>query len=106
MTLGLYNQFRTRLISNHFGKILNSIRTFITFNFYSLEEATNFVRSLQFDAFIAVGGGSVMDTAKAANLFSCDPQAPLLKYVNAPIGEGQPVTVPLKPLYAGKIRLF
>ncbi|KAK7571901.1 hypothetical protein V9T40_014373 [Parthenolecanium corni] len=66
----------------------------------SLEEATNFVRSLQFDAFIAVGGGSVMDTAKAANLFSCDPDAPLLKYVNAPIGEGKPVTVPLKPLYA------
>lgn len=47
-----------------------------------------------------------MDTAKAANLFSCDPDAPLLKYVNAPIGEGKPVTVPLKPLYAGKISLF
>ncbi|XP_065224978.1 probable hydroxyacid-oxoacid transhydrogenase, mitochondrial [Planococcus citri] len=66
----------------------------------SLEEATKYVRSIQFDAFIAVGGGSVMDTAKAANLYSCDPDAPLLKYVNAPIGDGTPITIPLKPLYA------
>lgn len=68
---------------------------------FSLEDATSFVRSIDFDAFIAVGGGSVMDTAKAANLYSCDPEAPLLKYVNAPIGDGTPVTVPLKPFYAG-----
>ncbi|XKL68850.1 hypothetical protein PGB90_006619 [Kerria lacca] len=66
----------------------------------SLDDAAKFARSIQFDAFIAVGGGSVIDTAKAANLFSCDPEAPLLKYVNAPIGEGQPIIVPLKPLLA------
>ncbi|KAI5754319.1 probable hydroxyacid-oxoacid transhydrogenase, mitochondrial [Diaphorina citri] len=66
----------------------------------SFLEATKFVRSVQCDAFIAVGGGSVIDTCKAANLYYCDPEAEFLDYVNAPIGKGKPVTVPLKPLIA------
>jgi hydroxyacid-oxoacid transhydrogenase len=40
-----------------------------------------------------------MDTAKAANLYATYP-APLLTYVNAPIGEAKPVPGPLKPLIA------
>ena len=56
-------------------------------------------RAEDFDSFIAVGGGSTMDTAKAANLYSCYP-ADLLEYVNPPIGKGQPVPGPLKPLIA------
>ena len=51
------------------------------------------------DAFVAVGGGSVIDTAKAANLYSTYP-ADFLHYVNPPIGQGAPVPGPLKPLFA------
>jgi hydroxyacid-oxoacid transhydrogenase len=62
-------------------------------------DAAVFAADGRFDGFVAVGGGSVMDTAKAANLFATYP-APLLAYVNPPIGEGKPVPGPLKPLIA------
>jgi len=65
----------------------------------SLKKAIDFAVGGEFDGFLAVGGGSVMDTAKAANLFSSYP-ADFLAYVNAPIGEGRPVPGPLKPLVA------
>jgi len=65
----------------------------------SIAEAIAFARDGDFDAFVAVGGGSSMDTAKAANLYSTYP-ADFLEYVNAPIGKGQPVPGALKPLFA------
>jgi hydroxyacid-oxoacid transhydrogenase len=65
----------------------------------SLREAAAAAQAEDFDAFVAVGGGSTMDTAKAANLYSCYP-ADLLDYVNPPIGKGLPVPGPLKPLIA------
>ena len=66
----------------------------------SFIDAANFAKKEGLDAFLAVGGGSVMDTAKAANLYSSDPGAEFLDYVNAPIGRGLPVTCSLKPLVA------
>ena len=65
----------------------------------SFQEAIAAARADDYDAFVAVGGGSTMDTAKAANLYSCYP-ADFLEYVNPPIGKGQPVPGPLKTLIA------
>jgi hydroxyacid-oxoacid transhydrogenase len=65
----------------------------------SFQEAIAAAEADDFDAFVAVGGGSAMDTAKAANLYSCYP-ADFLEYVNPPIGKGQPVPGPLKTLIA------
>jgi hydroxyacid-oxoacid transhydrogenase len=65
----------------------------------SFLDATEFAIASNVDGYVAVGGGSVMDTAKAANLYATYP-ASLLTYVNPPIGEGKPVPGPLKPLIA------
>ena len=65
----------------------------------SFIEAAAFAVQGSFDGIVAVGGGSVMDTAKAANLYSSYP-ADFLTYVNKPIGKGVPVPGPCKPLFA------
>jgi hydroxyacid-oxoacid transhydrogenase len=52
------------------------------------------------DAFLAVGGGSTIDTAKAVNLYTTYPPEDFLDYVNRPIGRGLAVPGPLKPLMA------
>lgn len=68
-------------------------------NDVSFKEAIEFASRGGFDAYVAVGGGSTIDTAKAANLYATYP-ADFLDYVNAPIGKGKPVPGALKPLIA------
>jgi hydroxyacid-oxoacid transhydrogenase len=65
----------------------------------SLQDAIQFASAENYDAIVAVGGGSTIDTAKAANLYACYP-ADFLDYVNQPIGKGKPVPGPVKPLIA------
>lgn len=62
----------------------------------SFADAVRFASDGRFDGFVSVGGGSVMDTCKAANLYATHP-ADFMSYVNAPIGGGQRVPGPLKP---------
>ncbi len=62
----------------------------------SFAQAAAFARDAKVDGYVSVGGGSTIDTAKAANLFATYP-APLERYVNAPLGDGAPIPGPLAP---------
>lgn len=65
----------------------------------SMEEAAEYARHQEFDGLVGVGGGSALDTCKVVNLLTAYP-APILDYVNAPVGRGRPVPGPLKPMIA------
>lgn len=65
----------------------------------SFKEAIRFALEDRFEGYVAVGGGSSMDTAKVANLYAAYP-AEFLAYVNLPIGQGRPAPGRLKPLIA------
>jgi alcohol dehydrogenase class IV len=66
----------------------------------SLEQAIAHARDTgPWDAFVAVGGGSSIDTAKAVNLLTTN-DGELMDYVNAPVGAGRDPARPLKPLVA------
>jgi len=62
----------------------------------SFQDAADFALEHDVDGFVSVGGGSSMDTAKVANLVSTHP-APVMDYVNPPVGEGKRPPSPLKP---------
>ncbi|TWE10112.1 hydroxyacid-oxoacid transhydrogenase [Rudaeicoccus suwonensis] len=66
----------------------------------SLQAAVEFGRGTgPWDAFVAVGGGSSIDTAKAINLMTTN-EGELMDYINAPVGGGRGPSAPLKPLVA------
>jgi hydroxyacid-oxoacid transhydrogenase len=62
----------------------------------SFKQAAAFAVDGKFDGYVSIGGGSTMDTAKAADLYATYP-ADFMDYVNAPIGAGRPIPGPLKP---------
>ncbi|MBP5857240.1 iron-containing alcohol dehydrogenase [Marivibrio halodurans] len=62
----------------------------------SFKAAADFAAAGNFDGYVSFGGGSTMDTAKAANLYASYPDD-FLAYVNAPIGAAKPVPGPLAP---------
>ena len=62
----------------------------------SLRDAADFALDAGVDGFVSVGGGSAIDTAKVADLIVSHP-APVMEYVNAPIGDGRAPAGPLKP---------
>jgi len=66
----------------------------------SFLDAITFAKAGDYDAIVALGGGSTIDTAKAVNLYVTYPPEDFLGYVNPPIGKGLPVPGPLKPLFA------
>jgi len=67
----------------------------------SFQDAIQEAKRVQPSVYVAVGGGSAMDTAKAANLYASHPTAEFLDFVNAPLGKGKPVPVgSVRPLIA------
>jgi hydroxyacid-oxoacid transhydrogenase len=91
----------------HVAKVLASLRTagvdVVVYDEVDIEptdasfqNASRFAAETRVDGYVSVGGGSVMDTCKAANLYASHP-ASFMTYVNAPIGEGKRVPGPVKP---------
>jgi hydroxyacid-oxoacid transhydrogenase len=66
----------------------------------SMDKAAGYAKAQgPWDGFIAVGGGSSIDTAKAVNLLTTD-GGELMDYINKPVGEGRAPKGQLKPLIA------
>ncbi|MBJ26900.1 MAG: alcohol dehydrogenase [Rhodospirillaceae bacterium] len=92
---------------DHFSKAILSLKNAgIDFEIYngieieptdrSFKEASKFAQNGKFDGYISIGGGSTMDTAKAANLYATYP-AELFAYVNAPVGDARQIPGSLMP---------
>uniref|UniRef100_A0A915MG70 hydroxyacid-oxoacid transhydrogenase n=1 Tax=Meloidogyne javanica TaxID=6303 RepID=A0A915MG70_MELJA len=66
----------------------------------SMQLAINFARKKPFDCFLAIGGGSVIDTAKAAALYANNPNAEFFDFVQKPFGLGLIPDKTMLPLIA------
>jgi hydroxyacid-oxoacid transhydrogenase len=62
----------------------------------SFAVAAAYARDGGFDAFVSIGGGSTIDTAKVANLISTH-GGEVIDYVNPPVGGGRKPEGPLRP---------
>jgi hydroxyacid-oxoacid transhydrogenase len=65
----------------------------------SFQAAADFAAEGDFEGFVAVGGGSSIDTAKVSDLIATH-GGEIMDYVNAPVGGGEKPPGPLKPLLA------
>ncbi|MBN1314546.1 MAG: iron-containing alcohol dehydrogenase [Anaerolineales bacterium] len=65
----------------------------------SFTQAAKTAGSISYDALVALGGGSTIDTAKAINLLTTH-GGDVQDYINKPIGGGKPVPGPMRPLFA------
>src|SRR5918999_1025287 len=65
----------------------------------SFGEAAAFAVDGGFDAFVGIGGGSSIDTAKVSDLISTH-GGEIMEYVNPPVGAGRKPPSPLEPLLA------
>lgn len=69
----------------------------------SFAEGARFARDGAFDGYISLGGGSVIDSCKVANLLASHPlerdtlSDEILGYINAPIGDAVPVEGSIAP---------
>lgn len=66
----------------------------------SCEQAASELAGLQPEGYLAIGGGSTIDTAKMLNLLGTYPGTPVREYLNRPVGAGRPIPGPLRPLVA------
>ncbi|KJH50934.1 alcohol dehydrogenase, iron-dependent [Dictyocaulus viviparus] len=66
----------------------------------SMLKAVNFARNSACDSFVAVGGGSVIDTAKVAALYTSNPDAEFFDFVCPPFGKNLIPPNPILPLIA------
>jgi hydroxyacid-oxoacid transhydrogenase len=66
----------------------------------SIIEGIKYASGKGFDAYIGLGGGSSLDTAKLINLYTTHPTNDFRDYFAPPIGKGKPIPGPIRPLIA------
>ena len=66
----------------------------------SCAEAARELSAVEVDGYVALGGGSSIDTAKMLNLLGTFPDSTVRDYLNKPVGGGRRIPRPLKPLVA------